>query len=155
MATTSKKLIITTATALLGVLVFSQAAANAGAPRSADGTATIAVESEFKCKQVKKYEQLPDLPQYSGQAEFVSGIISPEARGGSAITYEILARENQQMIIYWYRETLKMYKWNTCSDQGATSVSASKGGNYVQVTVSNSGRTNYPTSIMISYRSTR
>lgn len=150
----SSKLTSTMTAAFIGVIVFGQSAAFA-IPRSDDGTAKIAVESEFKCKQMKRYEQLPDLPQYTGQSEFVHGIITPEARGGASVTYEIAVRENKDMVVYWWREALKSYKWTNCGDQTANAVIANKDKNYVQIVVTNSGRPNYPTSIMISYRASR
>lgn len=154
MAKITSKVATTITAALIGVIVLGQGASIAS-PRSADGTPNIQVESEFKCKQVKKYEQLPDLPQYSGQSEFVHGIITPEARGGASVTYEIAVRENKDMVVYWWREALKSYKWTPCGDQTANAVIANKDKNYVQVVVTNSGRVNYPTSIMISYRMSR
>lgn len=155
MAGTTNKLASAIAASLLGIIVLGHSPALASAPRSADGTAQIQVENEFKCKQVKRYEPLPDMPQYSGQSEFVNGIIAPGASGGAAVTYEIAVRESKDVVVYWYREALKAYKWTACGDQAANSVAANKGKNYVQIVVSNSGRANYPTQIMISYRSGR
>lgn len=155
MAGSANKFSFSIAAALVGIIVFGQGTAIASAPRSADGTAKIQVENEFKCKQVKKYEPLPDMPQYSGQSEFVNGIIAPGASGGAAVTYEIAVRESKDVVVYWYREALKSYKWTACGDQAANSVTANKGSNYVQIVVSNSGRANFPTQIMISYRAGR
>lgn len=155
MASRSNKLSSSIAAAVLGVILFGQSASSASSPRSVDGTANVHVESEFKCKEVKKYEALPDMPQYSGQTEFLHGIISPGARGGAAITYELAVRENKDIVVYWFREALKTYKWVACGDQVANAISASKGGNYVQIVVSNSGRSSHPTQIMISYRASR
>ena len=155
MASTAKKLTSSVFAALLGVMVFGQSSAIANAPKSVDGTAHIQVESEFKCKELKKYEPLPDMPQYTGQAEFLHGIITPEARGGAAVTYEIAVRENREMVVYWFREALKSYKWTSCGDQAANSITANKAKSYVQIVVSNSGRAAYPTAIMISYRASR
>ncbi len=152
MASTANKLTASVAAAILGVIVFGQSSAFANAPKSVDGTAQVQVESEFKCKELKSYEPLPDLPHYSGQAEFLHGIVTPAARGGAAVTYEIAVRENKEVVVYWFREALKTYKWNACGEQGANSITANKAKSYVQVVVSNSGKAAYPTAIMISYR---
>ncbi len=111
------------------------------------------VVSEFKTQTVNKCQQLPDFPQYSGQSEFISGFICPNAKGGVQITYNISVRENKQTVLQWYQDALRVYKWDL-RKPNSTAVSATKGGTYVNIMVSPASRSGMLSDIMISYRTT-
>lgn len=111
--------------------------------------------SEDKFQELKRYEQLPDVPQYSGQSSFVRGQLYPEQKGTVMVAYTILARENPQMVKSWYQDALKMYRWNLPGSQPFNGVSACKGNNNIRVHVTNAAQPGYATAISISYWSTR
>ncbi len=54
---------------------------------------------------------LPDIPQYSGQAQFVSGLMYPNKIGGPTVSMQFRAREAPDTVLEWYQEALKAYKW--------------------------------------------
>jgi len=110
---------------------------------------------EYKFQQLKSYQQLPDLPQYSGQAEFKHGVVYPQARGGISVTYNLQAREDKQTVLRWYQDALKIYHWNMSSEQAPDSVHAAKGGASVEVMATQSAHRGYGSDIFITYRSTR
>lgn len=114
--------------------------------------AAVIEEPEFKYQQLKRYQELPDLPQYSGQADFVQGILYPSAKGGKSITYNLAARESKPMVVRWYQDALKLYRWEFDGEQSADGVRAHKGGNFVQIMVAPPTRLGYGADIIITYR---
>lgn len=111
------------------------------------------VASEFKTQSLSRYEQLPDVPQYSGQTQFLNGVLSPNARGGVQITYNLAARESKQAVIQWYQEALKMYRWELVQVNSST-LSVRKGGNFLNVMVAPANRAGMQSDIMLSFRTT-
>lgn len=110
---------------------------------------------EYKFQQLKSYQQLPEFPQYSGQAEFKHGVLYPQARGGMSVTYNLQAREDKQTVLRWYQDALKIYHWNLSSEQAPDSVHAARGGATVEVMATQSAHRGYGADIFITYRSTR
>lgn len=119
---------------------------------SSGGKPQVAEEPEFHYQQLKRYEQLPDVPQYTGQAEFIQGVLYPSARGGKSISYSLAARENRELVIRWYQDALKMYKWNMDGEQTPSNIHGMKGGNFVQVVVAPASKAGYGCDILITYR---
>ena len=129
---------------IISAMIFTQGA-------FADNTQNTSEQSEFKYKEVKTYQELPELPKYSGQAEFVRGLIYPSARGGASISYTLCAKESKQTVIRWYQDVLRMYKWEMDKEQSLNGVSGRKGKAHVQIAVAPTSRQAFGSDITISY----
>lgn len=110
---------------------------------------------EFKTQDISQIPSLPELPQYTGQGLFGKGIICPNAKGGTAITYSMTVREGKQAVMQWYQDSLKLYKWTMDSEQTPTCLRANKGTTFVQVSVAPASRMGYGADVMIMYRTSR
>lgn len=81
---------------------------------------------------------LPDVPQYSGQAQFISGLMYPNKPGGPTVSLQYRAREAPDTVIAWYEEALKAYKWMgrrvPQNSTGGRVYEASKGQSSITVT---------------------
>lgn len=103
-------------------------------------------------QELKAYQSLPDVPNFSGQAVFNRGLIS-HTNGCPTITYNFEAREDQQSVLRWYQEALKNYKWTSQGANNCMLVSGEKKGNLVQVKVVPSAKRGYGSQVTISYTS--
>lgn len=146
------KWMLSAASSCLVLLLCSQTVISADISKTTKSTSTTTGEGEFAFRELKKYEPLPDLPQYSGQADFVQGVVYPQAKGGTSTTYSMCAREGKDAVVRWYQDALKMYKWNMAGQQSSDGVRGFKGGNYIQVAVTPPPRRGYGCEIIITYR---
>ena len=89
--------------------------------------------NEFKWQELKTPPDLPDLPQYSGNAKYKQGTASPNARGGTAFSLVYTSKDPSNQVIDWYSRTLSQYKWNVQQSKSGTMISARKGKNFCTV----------------------
>lgn len=76
---------------------------------------------------LKAMVSLPDVPEYTGQVQFLYGY-SYESPRGPCYIMKMRAKEEPKQVIDWYAHTLNSYKWRvTFMDE--TSVTATKDGN--------------------------
>jgi hypothetical protein len=107
---------------------------------------------EFKRDILTKAPDLPDLPQYSGNAKFTNGTVSPHAKGGNAFSLVYNCNDTPQSIIDWYSRTLSQYKWNISSTRPGVSINATKGNNYVSVQIGTRSTPNSKCDMFVLYR---
>lgn len=102
---------------------------------------------------------LPDIPQYSGQAQFVSGLMYPNKPGGPTVSLQYRAREAPDTVITWYEEALKAYKWvgrrAPQNSTGGRVYEASKGKSSITVTAADSRVRGFLTEFKISCKVSR
>ena len=136
-------------TACLSLLICAQAANATNSTNSTKYTEEIKKQYDFQ--EVKSYQALPDVPTFTGQTEFKKGLIYPHQRGFTCIQYKMDARADQQSILRWYQDALKMYKWEISSSTSASVIQASKQGNVVCITLVRSSKPGFSTDIDICY----
>lgn len=107
---------------------------------------------------LKQPISIPDVPQYSGQAQFVSGLMYPNKPGGPTVSMQYRAREAPDTVIAWYEEALKAYKWigrkPPAASRGRT-YEASKGASSITVTVNDSTVRGFLSDIKLSCKVSR
>jgi hypothetical protein len=89
--------------------------------------------NEFKWQELKNAPDLPDLPQYGGNAKYKQGTASPNARGGTAFSLVYTSKDPANQVMEWYSRTLSQYKWNVTQSKSGTMISAKKGKNVCTV----------------------
>ncbi|MCA9800900.1 MAG: hypothetical protein KC777_02885 [Cyanobacteria bacterium HKST-UBA02] len=99
---------------------------------------------------LKKPMDLPDLPKYGGQTQFVGGLMYPNKPGGPAITMRYLTTDAPAVVSQWYEDSLKANTWSTTSIKDT--IKGQKGHNGVMVRVSPSTQKGYKSEIKISYK---
>jgi hypothetical protein len=67
-------------------------------------------EPLLQVDQLKTKVDLPNLPEFTGRAKFLGGIVHPSDRGESYVM-RFSAKEDAKLVIDWYKNTLNMYKW--------------------------------------------
>lgn len=140
------------ATLLFGTQLVPQATNAAGEKKFSNDQTNTA--PEFQYQELKGYQPLPEFPQFTGHTEFDQGILFPNSRGGTAVTYMISAKENKEAVLQWYRDALKMYQWNLGSGTKSM-IYATKGANVVQILITNPTRSGYGCTIGINYKAGR
>lgn len=111
--------------------------------------------SEFQYGEVKAYESLPDIPQYTGQAIWGRGVKYPNAAGGVAINYSMSVKEDPKTVLNWYRQALATYGWKSDPNmQTERTASGSKGSNFCQIAVAAPTAKGYNADVVITYRTT-
>lgn len=53
---------------------------------------------------------LPNLPDFTGQAKFISGLVHQADRGTHYVQH-FSAKQDAKLVLDWYLNTLNMYKW--------------------------------------------
>lgn len=53
---------------------------------------------------------LPNLPDFTGQAKFVSGLVHQAERGTHYVQH-FTTKQDSKLVLDWYLNTLNMYKW--------------------------------------------
>jgi len=99
---------------------------------------------------LKKPMDLPDLPKYGGQTQFVGGLMYPNKAGGPAITMRYLSKDAADVVSQWYEDSLKANSWTTSSVKD--SIKGQKGHNGVVVRVSSTKQKGFKSEIKISYK---
>lgn len=96
---------------------------------------------------------LPDLPKYTGQAQFVQGLMYPNKAGGAAITMSYRAKETPDVVLGWYSDALANYHWKIAPSKSTTMIKAVNGKNGITVNVG-PGKAigGYKTAINISFK---
>jgi hypothetical protein len=112
---------------------------------------TEELKRQYDFQEVKSYQALPDVPTFTGHTEFKRGLIYPHQKGFTCIQYKMDAKEDQQTVLRWYQEALKMYKWQVSSNTTSNVIQANKQGNIIAITLVRSGKPGFGTDIDICY----
>ncbi len=94
---------------------------------------------------------LPNLPDFTGQAKFVSGLVHQAERGTHYVQH-FTAKQDAKLVLDWYLNTLNMYKWKI-NYSDSQSIASKLGGSTCAVLVRDiSGqKTPYKSEIEINY----
>ncbi len=98
--------------------------------------------------------ELPGLPAPTG-FQYKSGLMYPNKKGGPSIGMRYVTQQDPSTAASRYREALRDSQWNVrpaVSGSKGLVISASKGKNSCQITVSGSNDPAFPTMIYISYQ---
>ncbi|MBX9692168.1 MAG: hypothetical protein K2Z81_07280 [Cyanobacteria bacterium] len=95
---------------------------------------------------------LPNLPAYSGKAQFVKGLMYPNKPGGPAINLQYNVSEDPGTVISWYSDALDSYQWHSKKNQNQTLIRATRGDNGVVVRVTPSNKKGFRSELQISYK---
>lgn len=104
---------------------------------------------------MKRPMDLPDLPKYTGQAEFVEGLMYPNKPGGPAIVMKFRAKEEPDSVLSWYSDSLKQFTWKlegSHSGKNITSIKAQHGKNGCSILVLPAKDKIWKTDLRISYK---
>ncbi|MBZ0187147.1 MAG: hypothetical protein K8F91_12945 [Candidatus Obscuribacterales bacterium] len=101
---------------------------------------------------LRKPMELPDLPAYTGQSQFISGLMYPNKPGGAAISMRYMAKEDAGTVSQWYADTLKANSWKTAKATNDSSIRAQKGGNGVTIRVTPAKKSGFKSEMKISYK---
>lgn len=106
--------------------------------------------AEYQFRVLKEPVSLPNLPAYTGQAKFLSGLSYPNVKDGATIGLRFAVREDPSAVLGWYKEAFRGYQWAYVpSDTGLT---ASKDGNSCTITVSKPSLVGYKADLEIGYK---
>jgi len=85
-------------------------------------------------RQLDRMIDLPDIPNYSGKTEFISG---DELEGPKGVSYRLkfYAKEDADEVGKWYNDALSMYSWKMVDHSPHTCTARSKSGSQATVTV--------------------
>lgn len=108
---------------------------------------------EFKPDKLTGIIELPNVPNYTGHAVFVSGLKYPRDRSGMRIGMTIGVREEETEVLEWYKSALKTYGWMVISaNPNDKHVSAAKDKNTFTVRISPSKQPGFRTLVVLSYK---
>ena len=111
--------------------------------------------NEFKWQELKTPPDLPDLPQYSGNAKYKQGTATPGARGGTAFSLVYSSKDPGNTVIDWYSHTLEQYKWNVMRSKSGTMISARKGKNVCTISTTMRSEPKSVCDFIITFREDR
>ncbi len=94
---------------------------------------------------------LPNLPEFTGQAKFLRGLVHQADRGTHYIQH-FATKQDAKLVLDWYLNTLHMYKWKVNYSDNQ-SISSKQGGATCSIFVQDiSGhKTAYKSEIEINY----
>ncbi|HIA55589.1 MAG TPA: hypothetical protein EYN91_26490 [Candidatus Melainabacteria bacterium] len=116
-------------------------------------TSTQHAPDEFKPDKLTGIVELPNVPNYTGHAVFLSGLKYPRDRSGMRIGMTIGVREDENEVLEWYKSALKTYRWNLISANPTDKyVSAAKDNNTFTVRISPSKQPGFRTLVVLSYK---
>ncbi len=119
----------------------------------AQTTSTQHAPDEFKPDKLTGIIELPNVPNYTGHAVFVSGLKYPRDRSGMRIGMTIGVREDENEVLEWYKSALKTYGWMVISaNPNDKYVSAAKDKNTFTVRISPSKQPGFRTLVVLSYK---
>ncbi|MCC7528831.1 MAG: hypothetical protein IT342_09930 [Candidatus Melainabacteria bacterium] len=119
----------------------------------AQTTSTQHAPDEFKPDKLTAIIELPNVPNYTGHAVFVSGLKYPRDRSGVRIGMTIGVREDENEVLEWYKSALKTYGWMVISaNPNDKYVSAAKDKNTFTVRISPSKQPGFRTLVVLSYK---
>lgn len=95
---------------------------------------------------------LPNVPNYTGHAKFLTGLRYPNPRTGERIGMTLGVMEEPASVMDWYRDALKMYSWKVAGTSDPNLISGTKDGNSVCVRVMPDSSRNFRSQIVISYQ---
>lgn len=128
--------------------VYAQANAQANAQQTYSRS-----KFEFASEKLTQMVELPEVPQYTGQAVFVSGTRFPNAKSGASMTLLLRAIEYPAQIKEWYTAALQQSGWKLetlmCNER---TVAASKGKRLCQVIVAPPSHPRFRCDLKIRYR---
>ncbi len=110
-------------------------------------------QDEFKPDKLTGIIELPNVPNYTGHAVFVSGLKYPRDRSGMRIGMTIGVREDENEVLEWYKSALKTYGWTVLTaNQTDKYVSAGKDRNTFTVRISPSKQPGFRTLVVLSFK---
>jgi hypothetical protein len=116
-------------------------------------TSTQHAPDEFKPDKLTGIIELPNVPNYTGHAVFVSGLKYPRDRSGMRIGMTVGVREDENEVLEWYKSALKTYGWTVISaNPNDKYVSAAKDKNTFTVRISPSKQPGFRTLVVLSYK---
>lgn len=116
-------------------------------------TQTQHLPDEFKPDKLTGIVELPNVPNYTGHAVFVSGLKYPRDRSGMRIGMTIGVREDENEVLEWYKSALKTYRWTVLNSNPTDKyVSAAKDKNTFTVRISPSKQPGFRTLVVLSYK---
>lgn len=77
---------------------------------------------------------LPDVPAFTGEHKFSTGIVFPDTHGGPAYVIRYSTTTKPTDVIAWYRQSLQSYGWKERSGSSYT-VRASKNKAFMVVNI--------------------
>ena len=108
---------------------------------------------EFKPEKLTGIVELPNVPNYTGHAVFVSGLKYPRDRSGMRIGMTVGVREDENEVLEWYKSALKTYRWTVLTANPTDKyVSAAKDKNTFTVRISPSKQPGFRTLVVLSYK---
>lgn len=109
--------------------------------------------AEYQFQVLKEPVGLPNLPNYTGQAKFISGLSYPKVKDGATIGLRFAVREEPALVLNWYKEAFRGYQWAYVpTDNGLT---ATKDGNSCTITLSKPSLVGYKADLEIGYKFAR
>lgn len=109
--------------------------------------------SMFSLKGVDKSPDLPDLPNYTGNAKVTDVVVAPNAVGGPVYNVRSGCKDEKKVIHDWYQNVLKTNGWSILEDNVSTGfISAKKGTNEVRVSVLSPADPTDKCVILLTYR---
>jgi hypothetical protein len=109
------------------------------------GNAPILPMTDFSTKV-----NLPQLPEYAGQAKFRTGF-KHDSLNGPNYVQEYFCKESPKEVAEWYRAAFRNYQWNITSDENNTLMAKAKDGSTCQIIANPNYDKNGQTALMISY----
>jgi len=117
------------------------------------GRSSQYLPDEFKTEKLTGIVDLPEVPQYTGKAVFISGMRYPKDRSGARIVMTLGVQEFESDVLEWYKSALKSYRWilapSTSTDK---LISAAKNNNSFTIQISPSRTPGFRTMMVLSYK---
>ncbi|MBX9691152.1 MAG: hypothetical protein K2Z81_02140 [Cyanobacteria bacterium] len=83
---------------------------------------------EFQSQNLDKPVALPNVPDYSGEQAYMSGMIYPNNSNGPGYFMVFNTRHKQDQVKDWWLNALRMHKWNIGFTNATTVTADSKEG---------------------------
>jgi hypothetical protein len=109
-------------------------------------------KKEFSRQILKKAPDLPNLPQYSGHAKFLTATVAPNARSGTAFSVVYTSKDQPTQVTDWYQNVLGQYKWTILQVKPGLSIAASKDKDFVTITTATRHSADTACKIVVLYR---
>lgn len=113
-------------------------------------------KQEFAAEMLSSPVDLPGVPAFTGQTKFVTGMRSPNAKGGEIITLHYSAKQEQKEVLAWYVQAAKNFHWSVDErPPESPSIAMNNGSAVCTIAVTNPSTPGYRSDIIIMFRATK
>ncbi len=101
---------------------------------------------------IKVAPELPDMPNYSGQAKFLRGFVQTSSKDTTIYQVSYLTKDDASRVKQWYECALPSRKWKIISSGERSITAKHQDGHFCSIVVNDATDPDYRSLLRVSYR---